>query len=127
MDAKAFAAKHGLSLETVRVFGNPNASENWPVEQHWRHWQFRLSTKDGRHMIGFFSQGAAHKKPPTMADVLDCLRSDAFTLQESRGFYDWCMDTGFDTDSRTAERTYQTITAQTDIHRAAIAKVTGGQ
>lgn len=49
-------------------------------------------------------------KKPTVADVLDCLASDASGADES--FEDWASNYGYDTDSRSAERTYQTIQKQ---------------
>jgi hypothetical protein len=55
----------------------------------------------------YFSQGSAHKKPPTLADVLDCLASDASGVDNARSFEDWASEYGYDTDSRKAERTYQ--------------------
>ena len=54
----------------------------------------------------YFSQGSAHKKPPTLADVLDCLASDASGVDNARSFEDWASEYGYDTDSRKAERTY---------------------
>lgn len=113
MDAKEFATKHDLRLETVMVFENPNASEDWEGA---RHFQYRLASlgKVPRYMIGFFSQGSAHKRPPTMADVLDCLRSDAQTISNGEGFREWCSDLGYEEDSLAAERTYNAIKAQTE-------------
>lgn len=50
-------------------------------------------------------------KKPTVADVLDCLASDASGADQ--GFEDWAGDLGYDTDSRKAEETYKTIQRQT--------------
>lgn len=60
----------------------------------------------------WFSQGEAHKTPPTVDDVLDCLASDASGYDNSRNFEDWCSDYGYDDDSRTAERIYRAIAEQ---------------
>lgn len=46
-------------------------------------------------------------EPPTVAEVLDCLASDASGADQS--FEDWCSDLGYDTDSRSAERTYNAV------------------
>lgn len=43
--------------------------------------------------------------PPTTEDVLDSLRSDAESVAWST-FEDWCLELGYDTDSRRAERSY---------------------
>jgi hypothetical protein len=55
----------------------------------------------------YFSQGSAHKKSPTLAEVLDCLASDASGVDNARSFEDWASEYGYDLDSRKAERTYQ--------------------
>ena len=54
-----------------------------------------------------FYQGSAHKKPPTLVDVLACLHSDASGVQDGRTFEDWAGDFGYDTDSRKAESTFK--------------------
>ncbi len=46
-------------------------------------------------------------KPPTVADVLSCLCSDARSADRVT-FEDWCSDLGYDTDSRRAKKIYQT-------------------
>ena len=63
----------------------------------------------GNHepMTVYFSQGSAHKKNPTLAEVLNCLASEASGVDNARSFEDWASEYGYDTDSRKAERTYQ--------------------
>jgi len=60
----------------------------------------------------YFSQGSAHKKPPTLAEVLDCLASDAAGVDNAKDFEDWASEYGYDTDSRKAERIYDVCKAQ---------------
>jgi hypothetical protein len=50
-------------------------------------------------------------EPPTAAEVLDSLASDASGADQN--FEDWCADFGYDTDSRKAERTYNAVREQT--------------
>lgn len=52
-----------------------------------------------------FWQGPAFTLPPTLADVLPCLFSDADAADST--FEDFCDDFGYDTDSRRAEHTYR--------------------
>ena len=54
-------------------------------------------------------QGSAHKGPPSAADVVYSLVSDASCVTGS--FEDYCSDMGCDPDSRRAERTYESIKA----------------
>ena len=68
----------------------------------------------GRTLTVPFGQGPAHTEDPTAADVIDCLASDSATYDNANGFEDWAADLGFDTDSRKAEKTYNTVAAQRD-------------
>lgn len=62
-----------------------------------------------------FSMGRGHNgKEPDAASVLDCLASDASTLENASGFEDWAVELGYDSDSRKAERTYRAIQQQTE-------------
>lgn len=63
-------------------------------------------TYDGRSLGTVFHQGLAHSKPPTAADVLYCLASDARGVEHAT-FEDFCSEYGYDTDSRKAERLYE--------------------
>lgn len=72
-----------------------------------RHWRVKLvRTVNGkrRELSTPFSQGSAHVKPPTAADVLSCLLMDARAAGST--FEDWCADLGYDSDSRKAERVW---------------------
>lgn len=60
----------------------------------------------------YFSQGSAHKKPPTLAEVLDYLASDASGVDNAQSFEDWASEYGYDTDSRKAEKTYNICAQQ---------------
>lgn len=68
----AFAAL-GFTLSSVRTNTRPD-SFRWPADA--RHWLCRLERN--RQVMEFpYTQGSAHTEPPKLADVLDCLRSDA--------------------------------------------------
>lgn len=55
-----------------------------------------------------------HARPevPGIADLLDCMASDAGGYDNARDFADWCSECGYDEDSRTAERTYNMVAEQ---------------
>lgn len=77
-------------------------------------WRVRLECQ-GRQMRLKYSQGSGwNGKPPILSDVLECLASDAATIENSNGFEDWASDLGFDTDSRKAETSYKQCQKQTD-------------
>lgn len=76
----------------------------------------------------YFSQGSTHTQDPTLADVLDCLASDASGYEnaivdakqkQSWGFLrltfeSWASEYGYDTDSRKAEKTFRAIKRQAE-------------
>lgn len=69
-----------------------------------RSWRVTLGYQ-GRTFSFDFWQGAAHFNPPTAADCLDCLLSDASAAEQT--FEDWCSDIGENSDSRKAEQTWK--------------------
>lgn len=67
-------------------------------------------------MIVYFSQGSAHKKPPTRADVLDCLASDIASIDQL-SLEDWADELGYTCGdcgqlTHDARRIYQAIEEQ---------------
>lgn len=75
------------------------------------HWSCRLRC-NGRQMTIAYSMGYAHTGEPELADVLDCLASDASGYENARDFQDWASEYGYDTDRRKAERTYNAVKRQ---------------
>lgn len=60
-------------------------------------------------MTVYFSMGAAHTGEPTLAQVLECLASDASTYENANGFEEWARDLGYDEDSRKAEGIWKAV------------------
>jgi hypothetical protein len=79
---------------------------------HWK-CKFNLPGKSGFEVLFSMGQGH-HGQAPKAEDVLNCLASDAAGVANARNFEDWCSEYGYDTDSRKAERTYNTIIEQAD-------------
>ena len=101
-----FIAEQQLEMSVLPVTRNPHMCG----EQLPRNFECTITMVGrGYHepMTVYFSQGSAHKKSPTLAEVLDCLASDASGVDNARSFEDWASEYGYDTDSRKAERTYQ--------------------
>jgi hypothetical protein len=129
-----FISKHGLNFECKRVESRPDGLMD--SEYMTRHFKCRIfgQTEPSRttyakvkNMSLYFSQGSGHKTDPTLADVLDCLASDASgyesateqvyleTTPEHRPSFEcWASDYGYDTDSRKAEKTYKAIKRQAE-------------
>lgn len=71
---------------------------------------YKCNIRSGGHsMTLYFSMGSAHTKAPELAEVLDCLASDASGYENAQGFEDWASDLGYDTDSRSAEKIWRAV------------------
>lgn len=101
MTLDAFVSTHGLGMTVSPTDHNPFMEDKGRAMDHW---QCVLICGKRRFSV-VFSMGSGHLgKEPTIAEVLDCLASDAGSIDQS--FEDWAKDLGMDTDSRMAERTY---------------------
>jgi hypothetical protein len=84
-------------------------------------WTVTLCRSGRRLTVPFFTgQGLRDRMAdgPTAPDVLECLLSDAATVDSAQSFDEWCAELGYDSDSRKAERTYEACKAQTEQLRA---------
>lgn len=103
-----------ISMTTKRTNRNPNMDNSANMD----HWTCVLILRNGpmtaksgpsiRKMTLTFSQGFGHHgAEPEVPSVLDCLASDAATIENSPSFEEWASDLGYDTDSRKAEQTFK--------------------
>jgi hypothetical protein len=110
MTLRRFIELHRLRMDVEWADSNPSMSDNdW--SQSANHYLCKLRC-ERRRMTVHFSQGPALTKEPALAEVLDCLSSDAVSVENSRSFEDWCAELGYDTDSRKAERTFEACKRQ---------------
>lgn len=106
-----FIGNTGITAKVKRIEDNKNFDSDVLARHLMRH--FLVTLKAGRFSMRVpFSQGPAHTKEPSAADVLDCLAMDACGFENARSFDDWCAEYGYDTDSRKAERIYNIIARQ---------------
>lgn len=84
-------------------FELPPGSTSWTVT-------LRL---EGRQMTTPFYQGPALTKPPEVADVLDCMLSDARIIEDTPDWEEFAADCGYDRDSLSGYQTWQAATRQT--------------
>lgn len=104
MDFRTMVQSLGVRAKVERIDRNPNLiADAWARSA--THYKVTLKHKR-RTMTVPFSQGAAHRKEPTAADVLSCLVADAQSVENARGFSDWARDLGYDEDCPTFRRTY---------------------
>ena len=112
----AFLADTRITMTASQVDDNPNMDDE--SRQSMDHWRcvFHLGRK---RMAIFFSMGRGHNgREPELGDVLDCLASDAASVDNADTFDAWAAEYGYDTDSRRHERTYKTCVRQRDRLRA---------
>ena len=93
------------------VDDNPNMLDDGDWKKSATHWRL-IIRRGNKQMTTYFSQGSAHTKEPTLSDILDCLASDASSIDNARSFEEWCGELGYDTDSRKAERIYNICVKQ---------------
>jgi hypothetical protein len=113
-----FIAREGLSAEVDGADSNPNM-DDMPVGSS--HWLVTIR-KDDESMDVPFSMGPALNGPPTLASVLNCLASDAASVDNARSFDEWAEEMGYfpmesSEDFRKAESTYKAIEQQSSALR----------
>lgn len=112
-----FIAKHNIRFECRRVAARPDEMMSDPDGM--RHFRCRITS--GSHSFSvYFSQGSAHTSNPTLADVLDCLTSDASGYENAYGnggthFEQWAEEYGYDTDSIAALKIFKTVKRQAEL------------
>ena len=108
MTLKDFITANRITMTATKIDQNPNAPD-WTEADHWRVNMRRVpGGKVDTRMSTYFSQGYAHHgAEPDAASVLDCLASDAASVDQARDYEDWARDFGYDPDSRKAEKIYK--------------------
>ncbi|MGC1583312.1 MAG: hypothetical protein WA766_17640 [Candidatus Acidiferrales bacterium] len=120
-----FVKANQISMTAERTDRNPNMDDSANMD-HWKVVLTIKALKEGfdtwhgykgklgarqystRKLTTYFSQDYGHNgAEPKVTDVLDCLASDASSIDNARGFEDWCSDFGYDSDSRKAEKTFK--------------------
>ena len=107
-----FILENGIKAQAVRITERADGNQSdWDKEA--RHFSVTL-TRGGNgtgkgpqagQMTIEYSQGSAHTKTPTAADVLDCLAMDS--SGDLSSFEDFCSEYGYDEDSRKAEALFK--------------------
>ena len=122
-----FISANQISMTADRVDANPNMQDSRDMD-HWKVTLVRLVLREGydtfhgykgklgphqyrkERLTTYFSKGYGHNgAKPTAEEVLDCLASDAGTVENTPDFEDFCSEFGYDSDSRKAEKTWKAI------------------
>ena len=103
-----FIDHNQIRMSTQETDHNPNMANS----DHMDHYRCTLLAGRSRMTI-VFSKGSGHNGVwPTIPEVLDCLASDASSVDNAGSFEDWCADFGYSTDSRTAKKTFDVVERQ---------------
>ena len=95
-------------MKKVNVVAEYGVKTDWNKLDEWQQkaHPYTVTLKyDRRQMTIPFFMGPALTHEPTDTDVLPCLLADYSTVNES--FEDFCMNFGYDEDSRKAEKIYK--------------------
>jgi hypothetical protein len=107
-----FIATHGITADFANADRNPHMDHPDPYA---RHYYVTLRIPARKEIFELpFTVGSSWKREPTIADVLNCLASDASVFDMEPDFENWAESYGFDPDSRKTEATYTAIKRQSD-------------
>lgn len=70
-------------------------------------WTVVLRYGKKRLTVPFFMGVGHYGKEPEVYDVLNCLVSDAASVDNARSFEEWASELGYDPDSRKAEKIFK--------------------
>jgi hypothetical protein len=111
-----FIERLGLKMTASPLAKRSGPTDDW--HKFASHWECVITNPRGYTMRVEYSMGPAHKVPPTLADVLDCLASDASGFDAADCFATWAAEFGYSDDSIKARDTYEACGAETKLLRA---------
>lgn len=106
-------------LGELGMVANSTGREDWHGRE-FDSWNVSMSW-DGRFLDIPYRMGLAFEgKPPTAEQVLSALRSDCSMLETlgEETFEQWCLEFGFNADSITELRTFESVVEERDsVHK----------
>jgi hypothetical protein len=103
MTITEFVTSLGATMTVKPIDSNPNMPD---ADVAMSHYACLIRVGKSRLTVPF-SMGSGLSGEPQIGDVLDCMASDASTIENARSFEAWCAELGYDEDSRKAERTFK--------------------
>ena len=102
ISAIKFAKKHGIKLSFI---GEPEYKKHFDSDKDCRYvFKCKLSRGGKSYTFNFGQSIHNGGEEPTLYDILTCLQK-----YDVGSFENFCDDFGYDTDSRSAERTYKAV------------------
>ena len=100
--ANDFIARHSLAFRCERIEKRPDDLGCWQLGARHFRVEFRTLARDFA-LVTYFSQGSAHTKDPTAAEVLECLASDARAFEDVEDVLGFAREFGYDLDALKGE------------------------
>lgn len=99
----------GVTVDSARTYGEiPNWAEGMDKYEC-------ILKRNGERMFAIpFYQGKAHTKPPKREDVIHSLLADRGTLQYANDFEGWADGLGYNSDSISDKKLFDTISEQSE-------------
>lgn len=111
MTLQQFIDETGIVLTSVYTSHNPHMEGSESMDNY--HVKLRAKKLGNATMRLYFSKGVGLKGAvPTADEVLDCLASDASSIENAGCFAEWASEIGYDEDSRRALKTFNTCERQ---------------
>ena len=101
----ALIDRHNLSMSCEPANGNPHIVEESEWSKRAHHWKLTLKKKR-KQMTVYFSMGMLRYEEPNLAEVLECLKMDFFSIRNEQTFEDWASSLGHDNDSLRAYKSW---------------------
>ena len=115
-----FANRHGITIRNEWTDHNENMDpDNNRNMTHWKSTLYRYENGSRKQMTVTFSMGFAHTSEPKADQVLECLASDAASIENADTFEDWAgelynLDDLLYQEAKRLQRTYNASKRQTD-------------
>lgn len=106
---KQFISRNKIKATSEWADENPHMADS----KNMNHFKVTLR-RQGKQMTLYFSQGYGINGEPDAASVINCLASDAASVENNNltGFEGWASDLGYDPDSRKAEKIFKVCKVQ---------------
>jgi hypothetical protein len=101
-----FCKVHDITAKSIEAAPTSEDAKDYPGGHHY---MVTLSRPGHKMLTTEYHMGSALTHRPKASEVLWSLVQDAEGYHNARDFEDWAGEYGYDSDSRTAERTYRQV------------------
>lgn len=88
-------AKCRVSFKRVPKRPDAKPGDHFASDPSRAHFHFTLTAPNGRRFSGYFTSSVGDPNPPSLADLLECLASDASSYLNARDVDDFAAELGY--------------------------------